>query len=410
MTRSTAGERIDARRAEIRIAASRLFRQRGFAQVGIDDIGAAVGVSGPAVYRYFPSKQALLAAVLIGYLEQLRLEFESQTRLVSVGVKRAARGVPVPQGDRVLSSAIAVGLRDPDGLVVYLRQVGNLESQFLEQVATERSKLSAGWDRFLPAVENAVDAASQQHLRMRCIAGVLTHFGLTKSSTPRFRDELAASLVTVILATPLSSQRKVPGSAARSDSPRRLTHVTRREAILAAAVELMRARGFTAVSLNDIGAEVGITASAVMRHFDSKEHLLGTAVNRVGEQIASGIATALRSSVDEEQAVLKIVSMYADLAGQCRDLVAVHTTEVHFLSEVYHAERRKRQRMYIDELAHVIQGASPGMSPQEGRLRAGAVYAMINESIMSDVLAQHASTVGDLRTLALAVTRDVNSR
>src|SRR5689334_8791628 len=44
-------------------AAAELFSARGYYAVGIDDIGAAAGISGPGVYRHFPSKQALLEAL-----------------------------------------------------------------------------------------------------------------------------------------------------------------------------------------------------------------------------------------------------------------------------------------------------------------------------------------------------------
>jgi AcrR family transcriptional regulator len=45
-------------------AAAKLFSTRGYVDTGIDDIGEAVGVTGPAVYRHFKSKEALLVAVL----------------------------------------------------------------------------------------------------------------------------------------------------------------------------------------------------------------------------------------------------------------------------------------------------------------------------------------------------------
>ncbi len=41
-------------------AAAQLFAGRGYHAVGIDDIGAAAGITGPGVYRHFASKQALL--------------------------------------------------------------------------------------------------------------------------------------------------------------------------------------------------------------------------------------------------------------------------------------------------------------------------------------------------------------
>ena len=51
------------RREQLLEAAAGLFADRGFHSVGIDDIGAAAGISGPGVYRHFPSKSALLAAL-----------------------------------------------------------------------------------------------------------------------------------------------------------------------------------------------------------------------------------------------------------------------------------------------------------------------------------------------------------
>ena len=61
-TRSTRGG--DLRREAILDAATKLFSVRGFTETGIDEIGEAVGITGPAVYRYFDSKQDLLGAVL----------------------------------------------------------------------------------------------------------------------------------------------------------------------------------------------------------------------------------------------------------------------------------------------------------------------------------------------------------
>ncbi|MBW3607165.1 MAG: TetR/AcrR family transcriptional regulator, partial [Actinobacteria bacterium] len=51
------------RREQLLEAAAHLFADRGFHAVGIDDIGAAAGISGPGVYRHFPSKAALLEAL-----------------------------------------------------------------------------------------------------------------------------------------------------------------------------------------------------------------------------------------------------------------------------------------------------------------------------------------------------------
>jgi AcrR family transcriptional regulator len=56
--------KADRRRALLD-AAARLFAKRGFDRVSMEDLGSAAGVSGPAVYRHFPGKQSVLAALLI---------------------------------------------------------------------------------------------------------------------------------------------------------------------------------------------------------------------------------------------------------------------------------------------------------------------------------------------------------
>lgn len=45
--------------------------EKGFQAVRIEDIGAAAGVSGPAVYRHFPNKEALLVELLVGISTRL---------------------------------------------------------------------------------------------------------------------------------------------------------------------------------------------------------------------------------------------------------------------------------------------------------------------------------------------------
>ena len=59
------------RRDEILATAAELFAARGFHGVSVADIGAACGVSGPALYKHFPSKDAILAEMLVAISEEL---------------------------------------------------------------------------------------------------------------------------------------------------------------------------------------------------------------------------------------------------------------------------------------------------------------------------------------------------
>ena len=63
--------RTAVRRRELIAAAARLFAARGYYAVTVDDIGEAVGLTGPALYRHFSSKEALLVAVFDEVIEEL---------------------------------------------------------------------------------------------------------------------------------------------------------------------------------------------------------------------------------------------------------------------------------------------------------------------------------------------------
>ncbi|MFE3324679.1 TetR/AcrR family transcriptional regulator [Streptomyces sp. NPDC059176] len=88
--------RTDAatRREQILKEAARLFAERGFHGVGVDEIGAAVGISGPGLYRHFPGKDAMLAELLVGI----------SGRLLDGGRRRVAEADGVPE--QVLASLI----------------------------------------------------------------------------------------------------------------------------------------------------------------------------------------------------------------------------------------------------------------------------------------------------------------
>jgi len=69
MTRTAAprGER----RERILASAVSLFEENGFHGAGIDDIAAAAGVTGPAIYRHFKNKNAVLVALFDRLSERL---------------------------------------------------------------------------------------------------------------------------------------------------------------------------------------------------------------------------------------------------------------------------------------------------------------------------------------------------
>src|SRR6058998_3763722 len=59
------------RQQRILDAAAELFFERGFAAVGVDEIGQRAGVTGPAIYRHFSGKDEILATLFDDAIDRL---------------------------------------------------------------------------------------------------------------------------------------------------------------------------------------------------------------------------------------------------------------------------------------------------------------------------------------------------
>lgn len=134
------------RRDQILATAAELFAARGFHGVSVADLGAACGISGPALYKHFVSKDAVLAEMLVSISHEL-LDVGRQrvasadtpghtvTALVDWHVDFALRHRPL----------IVVQDRDWESLPVDAReQVRTLQRQYVDLWATQLRTLHAG--------------------------------------------------------------------------------------------------------------------------------------------------------------------------------------------------------------------------------------------------------------------------
>ncbi|WP_133305606.1 TetR/AcrR family transcriptional regulator [Streptomyces sp. AcE210] len=240
-------------------------------------------------------------------------------------------------------------------------------------------------------------------LRLRACAGVLISVAFAQGADAPLRSHVAGQMASAVLNAPLPDSADLPTPPPKA-GPSPLRHASCREAILAAATEHFRERGFKGVLLKDIGAEVGISASAVSRHFATKDLLLAAMFNRAAEQIAAGIASALAHSPDAATAVREIIGRYAQLAIQCRSLIVINATEMRSLPEIQREQRRRHHRMYIEELRNVIAQAWPELPVEETRLRAAAAFSLINEVIMDDDLTRRPGLIQELTALGIAAS------
>jgi AcrR family transcriptional regulator len=94
-----------SRRGEILAAAKRLFAEEGYESATMRRIAAAVGVSGAALYVYFPDKEAILFAIAEETFAELLAALEASQRVSGDPLRRFRAG---------LMTYIAFGRARPD--------------------------------------------------------------------------------------------------------------------------------------------------------------------------------------------------------------------------------------------------------------------------------------------------------
>ena len=174
--------RSKQRRAEIMSAAAALFAQRGFHGVSIDDIGAAAGLSGPGIYRHFPSKEAVLAQMLLDISE----------RLLEEGGRRASAAADAQEAlDALLRWHIGFALGQPDLITVQTRELANVPATARRQIRRLQRLYVEEWVTVLSELS---PHAAQAGLR----TAVHATFGLL-NSTPHSASELPAEATAELL-------------------------------------------------------------------------------------------------------------------------------------------------------------------------------------------------------------------
>ncbi len=172
---------VTTRREQILATAAELFAARGFHGVSVVELGAACGVTGPALYRHFASKDAMLAEMLVAISQRL------------LGVAR--QRVAAADGPREALAALVAwhtdfALRNKALIVVQDRDWSSLPPEAQEQVRHLQRTYVELWVTTLREVRPELDA-DRGHAMVHAAFGLL-------NSTPR-SSYLDASAMTGLL-------------------------------------------------------------------------------------------------------------------------------------------------------------------------------------------------------------------
>ena len=169
---------VRSRREQILAVAAQLFAKHGFHGVSIADLGAAVGVSGPALYRHFEGKEALLAEMLIGISEHL----------LAGGKERAGAGDPQEVLVALVEFQADFARREPELIVVQDRDLANLPPAARRRVRLLQRTYVEIWVDVLRAITPGLTVES---------ARIAAHgaFGLLNSTPHTGRSAVTAALL-----------------------------------------------------------------------------------------------------------------------------------------------------------------------------------------------------------------------
>ena len=170
----------------------------------------------------------------------------------------------------------------------------------------------------------------------------------------------------------------------------------RAESLLQEAARLFAERGYSGVSLEDIGSAVGVSGPAVYRHFAGKQALLGAVLIKVSEDLVSGGTRVAAAASDDEERMLALIGFHVDFALTHADVIRVQDRDLAHLSEEDRAEVRRLQRIYIDLWISALEPVHSAAA-DELRLRVQACFGLINST-------PHSGLLPDVQMRALLTT------
>jgi AcrR family transcriptional regulator len=358
------------RKRQLASVAAELFRARGYHGVGINDIAAAAGVTGPAIYRHFADKQAILAYVLISGLE----EMESAT----AEALTALAGEDGDQVESLLGALAGQAVERREVAALWRWEGRHLAPEDQREIRRRSAALLAAWSKALLARRPELGTEDAELL---CWAALSVYGSVSVHRTTvakrRFVD-LLAGLARRAVHTTLPTPRLTPPDATPALD---LGEPSRREQILAAATELFRRRGFHAVSMEDIGAAAGIAGPSVYRHFPSKARLMVAICRRAADRLALGAEYALRISnpPDERTALRRLTESYVDTLTGSGELAVAFSSDPVTVAERDHAELVRVQRDYVGQWVRLLGAVHPGLNEREAKITVHAALTIAND-------------------------------
>ncbi len=154
----------------------------------------------------------------------------------------------------------------------------------------------------------------------------------------------------------------------------------RQAAILHEAARLFAERGYSGVSLEDLGAAVGVSGPAVYRHFENKQALLGAILVGVSERLRAGGRVVIDNGGAPEDQLRAIIAFHVDFALADADVIRVQDRDLASLRDDDRYTVRRLQREYVELWIGILSELHPTHGESDLRVRAHACFGLINST------------------------------
>ncbi|MFC9551161.1 TetR/AcrR family transcriptional regulator [Rhodococcus sp. NPDC056960] len=358
------------RKAQIANVAAEAFSERGYHAVGVDEIAATIGISGPALYRHFPNKYALLVHAATTTADALQAAADGALDAV-------AELGPADRLDHLISALVANSIEH--------RKVAGLyrwEGRYLE--AGDRTRIRSVFVHVTQCVAaplreirpelTAVDATTLGAATLSVMASISAH--RTTLATRRL-GALLKSACESILDASLPPAVADDGADSGTSGVRGLAVTSKRELLIIEAVKIFDRHGYHDSSIEEIGSAAGINASSVYRHFPSKADLLAAVFYRASDRLAVATSAALSTATDPEDALRKLAESYLELSFRNPEVLSVYFAEIGNLPKNERTNLRNVQRLHVEEWVHLVTAVRTELSAAEARFLVHAALGLV---------------------------------
>ncbi|RZT83685.1 TetR family transcriptional regulator [Pseudonocardia sediminis] len=385
------------RRQEILSGAAEVFSEFGYHRARMSQIAGSSGITGPALYRHFPGKEALLAAVIEAgtdvvddLLQKAVTDGGDAAGLLDRTICGLSRAAVEYHYFGIILQRDARHLPEPDRSRSAARWTG-LVDEFATRIGAVRTDLSHDDAEFLGRAMLAV-AASPSTYRVR---------GVTDARRRRVLTGMLTSVVNADVGRPAPDavRRRPPDIAALAD------RASRREAIIGVSNRLFRRRGFHGVSIEDIADAAGVTGPTVYSYFDSKADLLATSCHRGAAWLELEVENVLACADDPSGRLDGVLRSLAGFAIRHGDTMAMLVREVPNLPPDGVRIARRDRVDYTAEVVRLVRAERPGLDEPTARILARGSIAVVNELACAGRYGSRPDLEQELGDLALRTVR-----